>query len=230
MVLSNPVKIFAPVLLVVLLLSACSRGHEDDDIPSPPVAEVQSDIPFSAKEPVEFEAEIVVTSDLHTTLSYYARKGGRWRYDFFVGDRRFSIVQAETLYSIDHERKLYAEGTAGNGLQNEPEFVNDMTFGLLKRRIYSSYEKLAAEGDVTKYRVTAGDSAGAETVIHYDESLGLIVKQEFGRTSSDTDAIPTAMLTFELKNIRLEVHDSVFELDAGYKKVALPELQKGFAR
>lgn len=220
MFLSNPVKAIPFVIFLSLIVGGCPWRQGPENTAVPVIAEPKSDIPFPTKEPEVFQADVVRGTDTRSELSFYARKNGKWRYDFFLNeDRRLSKLHTDKMYSVDHGKKVYAEEPVGQTSTAGPDFVNDLTFGLLHKREYSKFEDLGRDGNLRKFRVKIGDSPAGESIIYFDEALGLIVKQEFIVDGS-------VSFRLELKNVSLEVHDSLFKLPQGFKRISWEESLK----
>lgn len=227
MFLSNPAKKYLTLIVVSFVLYGCGWRQNNENTMVPVIAEPKSDIPFSAKEPDEFQADIVRSSDTQADVSFYARKGTNWRYDFFVTEeKRFSKLHTDRNYSINHQARVYAEESIGGAVSNPPDFLRDLTQSLLHKRAYAKFEEIGREGNIRKYRVRIGDPPTGEAVIHFDESFGLIVKQEFNATGAQATSTALPYFRFELSNVSLEVHDSVFEIHKGFRKVSWDEFRR----
>ena len=85
----NHTKVFAFFVLIFLLFSACrfwqTGGGETSDKTAAVAEDLKSEIPFSTKEPDQFQAEIVVTANETERRTFVARKGANRRYDFNFG-------------------------------------------------------------------------------------------------------------------------------------------------
>lgn len=207
--------------------------------------------PFSTKEPERYQATMVVSgslgggdspvipgvSNLLSREMKIARDGERRRVDYeLIPGAKMSDLQIPSGHFILlHSKKLYAEvkpGAAGDlttAARNLPsdfspeKLINETAPG-------ANYEKLGTEElngrTVTKYRVTtAGKGEGrglsTETLVWIDETLGMPVKSE---TVSTGERARGSKVTMELRDIKQEVDQSVFELPQDYKKVSAEEI------
>jgi len=206
--------------------------------------------PFSTKEPERYQATMVVTgslggdspaipgvSNLLSREMQIARDGDRRRVDYeLIPGARMSDLQIPAgHYMLLHSKKLYAEvkpGAAGDltaAARNLPsdfspeKLINETNPG-------ANYEKLGTEvlngRNTTKYRVTTtgkGEGRGlqTETLVWIDESLGMPVKSE---TVSTGERARGSKVTMELRDIKQEVDQSLFELPKDYKKVSSEEI------
>jgi hypothetical protein len=206
--------------------------------------------PFSTKEPERYQATMVVTgslggdspaipgvSNLLSREMQIARDGDRRRvdYELIPGARMSDLQTPAGHFMLLHSKKLYAEvkpGAAGDltaAARNLPsdfspeKLINETNPG-------ANYEKLGPEvlngRNTTKYRVTTtgkGEGRGltTETLVWIDESLGMPVKSE---TVSTGEQSRGSKVTMELRDIKQEVDQSLFELPKDYKKVSSEEI------
>ncbi|HVG34453.1 MAG TPA: hypothetical protein VM911_15390 [Pyrinomonadaceae bacterium] len=206
--------------------------------------------PFSTKEPERYQATMVVTgslggdspaipgvSNLLSREMQIARDGDKRRvdYELIPGSRMSDLQTPAGHFMLLHSKKLYAEvkpGAAGDltaAARNLPsdfspeKLINETNPG-------ANYEKLGTETlngrTVTKYRVTTtgkGEGRGltTETLVWIDESLGMPVKSE---TVSTGEQARGSKVTMELRDIKQEVDQSLFELPKDYKKVSSEEI------
>lgn len=206
--------------------------------------------PFSTKEPERYQATMVVTgslggdspaipgvSNLLSREMQIARDGDRRRvdYELMPGARMSDLQTPAGHFMLLHSKKLYAEvkpGAAGDltaAARNLPsdfspeKLINETNPG-------ANYEKLGTEvlngRTVTKYRVTTtgkgeGRGLSTETLVWIDESLGMPVKSE---TVSTGEQARGSRVTMELRDIKQEVDQSLFELPKDYKKVSSEEI------
>jgi hypothetical protein len=87
------------------------------------------------------------------------------------------------------------------------------------------FENLGAENGLTKYRVRLKDMPkdASETLIYIDENLKIPVKQEFYTINGEQKILVFSM---ELRNLKLQTDDKLFELPKDYRKVSSNEFQK----
>jgi hypothetical protein len=208
--------------------------------------------PFSTKEPERYQAKMVLTSGLGeesnipgmkglaTAETLITRDGEKRRVDTeIVRGMKVSYLQlASGRYMLVPAKKIYTEfnpnGEGGNPASSKgmsPDFAPDK---LLNQSMGgASYEKLGAEdlnGRATvKYRVTVGGQPGAaqaaktESLIWIDEALGMPVKFESTSVGGPRNG---AKYTMELRDIKLDVDPSLFEVPTDYKKVDYKEYSR----
>lgn len=187
--------------------------------------------PFQTKEPERYQAKRI--SSLSNTELLIARDGEKRREEYALGtgEKVVSLQLPEGIYLLYPSKKLYAElrldggnsgGDAGRSLPADfsPDKLLNQSLGGAR------YEKLGAEdvnGRATvKYRVTMTGKTGeaksvkTESLIWIDESLGMPVRSE---TSVTGEGVAGAKYSTELRDIRLDVDQSLFELPADYRKV-----------
>lgn len=220
MVLSNFRIARLMIFAAILAAASCSLFRTTESTEQLPQAKPISDLPFDAREPEVFSAEIVISSgDVSSRRAFYRKPGG-WRLDIYNGEEiAWSAVNTGRETVIDHRRKVFAEVEEKTG-GAEPDFVQEMTVRLLRKRRYSSFETLGQEEHIRKYRVSISGHEGGDIVLYYDESLKMVVRQEFLQGEGE-QAKP--VLTFEMKNISFDVPDTVFAVPEGYRKVSETE-------
>lgn len=206
--------------------------------------------PFSTKEPDRYQATMVVTgslggdspaipgvSNLLSREMQIARDGDRRRVDYeLIPGARMSDLQIPAgHYMLLHSKKLYAEvkpGAAGDLTSAASNLPSDFSPDKLINETNpgANYEKLGTETlngrTVTKYKVTTtgkGEGRGltTETLVWIDESLGMPVKSE---TVSTGEQSRGSKVTMELRDIKQEVDQALFELPKDYKKVSAEEI------
>lgn len=211
--------------------------------------------PFSTKEPERYQATMVITSSLGEQSNIpgmsqltakemiIARDGEKRRVDMELvpGTRAAYLQTANARYLLVPARKVYAEfkqgGEGGEGGASEPSRNPSSDFSpdaLLNQSIGGArYEKLGAEnvnGRATvKYRVTMTGKTGeaksvtTESLIWIDDALGMPVKSE---TTMSGAGSANSKYSMELRDIRQDVDQSVFELPTDYTKVDYKDIQR----
>lgn len=227
MISSNLLKIF---LLLALFAPACRFWQpkaETSSPPTPPIAEIKSEIPFATKEPDAFQTEIIITANGVEDKIFTARNGENHYtiYDF-QKKSEFALLQTAANGSllIARNQKIYAENQMSNDDQTTDDFP---TAELLNEKPNAKYESLGAENGYAKYRIILNDSINSEIVVTVDQAINLPVKQEFYSVSGERK---TLISTTELKNYNRQPDAQNFEIPKDYKKVSVEELQQTLRR
>ena len=223
---SNFTKFFAFSVLSLLLFSSCRFASNTPDAKSsalPTVADdLKSEVPFSTKEPEQFQAEMVVTAGGTERRTFIARKGAARRYDFNFGAKnQVTALHTDKNYLLSPALGIYAE-TAGAQALTTDDWTSFLTTEWLNEKTRASFEKLETVGKLTKYRVLLGDSPSSEVFVYVDETFGLPVKQEFYSTGEPK----TLTYTFELKNLKFQTDENLFLVPAEFKRVSTEEFWK----
>jgi len=95
-----------------------------------------------------------------------------------------------------------------------------MAFSLLKQNRNANFESLGKDGELSKYNVILEGSDSAKAVIYVDEKNGLVMKEEFFSLKGQAEESAKPVFVFELRDLKMDVDDSVFTIPAGYKKLA----------
>lgn len=218
-------------ILAALLASSCGFWQtKNDAAPSPTpfvAAEIESEIPFSTKEPDVFQAEISVTTNGIEDVIFTARNGANRLtiYDFRK-QSEFSLLNLgdNRTILINHRRRIYAESeSAANVSDAKSDSLKEfLTAEWINEKKNAEFENLGAENNLTKYRVRLDESANSEMVVSVDEKINLPVKQEFYAISGEQR---TLILTTELKNFSLQTEPKFYEVPKDYRKISVKEFQ-----
>jgi outer membrane lipoprotein-sorting protein len=207
--------LFAP--LCAGLLTACGASQSSINTEVAPIPEQKSEFPFSTKEPETYQADVVVTSNGAEDRFFVARKGDKWRRDHFSGPTR-SITELRTgdgVYLIDHRKKTYsAEPAEGNDVTD----LDPSSVSFFRGKEYRDFDEVERGGGIVRYEGRKGETSQDDIVITIDEPSGMIVRQEFTSAGGESFA-------YELRDLKLDVDDSIFQIPAGYRKVALSEIR-----
>ena len=208
--------------------------------------------PFSTKEPERYQATMVITSSLGEQSNIpgmsqltakevlVARDGEKRRVDMELlpGTKVAYLQTAAGRYMLVPARKIYAEfKPGGEGGDSEPSKIPSSDFSpdaLLNQSVGGArYEKLGAEnvnGRATvKYRVTMTGKTGeaksvtTESLIWIDDAMGMPIKSE---TTMSGGGSANSKYSMELRDIKQDVDQSVFELPTDYTKVDYKDIQR----
>lgn len=224
---SNLIKFLSVAALSFLLLSGCRSGAGAGEANSTgaltAAEDLKSEIPFSTREPEQFQAEIVVTANGAERKTFVARNGANQRYDFNSGAKtEVSALSTDKSYLLASAHKIYAENAPGAQDAAPDDWTAFLTTEWLNKKTDAKFEKLETSGNLTKYRVSLDESAATETFIFIDETLNLPVRQEFYTVGEQN----TLVYAFELKNLKLETDPSLFIVPADFRRVSTEEFWK----
>lgn len=199
-----------PLVPILLLLTCCLHGCRSPQTlenTNVAVTEVKPQrFPFPTREPEVFQADMVLTAMGTETRYFVARKGDRRRLDFYEdGKLAATSLRTDAFYNIDHLSKTYLSVEFGSG---EPPVANDIAKDYFRVGLPERYEDLDRKDGLARYKAKDGG-----IIVSIDEASGLMVRQEF----FDGDGPPT--MVYELRNLKLEVDDSVLQLPAGYRQI-----------
>ena len=197
--------------------------------------------PFPTKEPDRYQAIRVISTgaslpgsgDLsgvatRTSTTFIARNGDKRReeYDLRSGEKIVYLEIPPRRFGLLPASKTYADLSA---VQGEPEVSNPQRDAEIspdrlinEARPERHYQKLGIENlsgrATTKFRVTLDQTtkgAVSETLIWVDEALGMPIKS----VTRDTGDGNFAEVITELKDIRLDIDQGLFELPKDYRRV-----------
>lgn len=221
MFLSNPAKCFPAVLLILVAVTGCGWLNPTGNTNVSVIPEPKSRLPFKTKEPEIFQCEIVQTAGDVIRRTRLARKGNWQRIDFDFGDAgQRSILRTDKEYLIDNTRRVYMEKAPLAGNTVEPQF-SDLTHELLfADASRANFEEIGREGNIIKYRVFSEGNNASESIIYFDPSIGLPIKQEFFSINGEERS---SQFLIQIVNFKTEPDADVFALPSGFRKISTAE-------
>jgi hypothetical protein len=221
MSLSNRPTLFVLICILALFLASCGSGPDNRNSSLSVPDAGKSGLPFSTIEPDIFQADFVVTADGREKRWFLARKNDQWRFDILKnGERSLTQLRTDKVYLIDHISRIYTEEPHTTGIIAAPEPVLS---GFFRGKEYHEFEDLGTEDGLRKYRVKPGDNSKNQIVILIDETIGMIVRQDFYEGSGEQAQIA---LSYQMRDLNLSVENDVFALPANYKRVDNNEFQR----
>ncbi|MFT3743840.1 MAG: hypothetical protein QM785_06045 [Pyrinomonadaceae bacterium] len=185
---------------------------------------VMTEPPFKNAEPEKYQTEVWQTTSTGVEKYFIIRDGGKWRIDSAYGaPEQVSSLHTDKDYVASMAAKSVAEYPAAHGFDERERMVTDISFGLLNSREKAAYEKLTTENGITKYRIPPTGPKNIETVIYFDEKLGLPIKKELFRNDG-ANRLPDR--TIEMKDFKTEIDPTLFAFPKDFKKVSVEDMKK----
>ncbi len=223
MFLSNPRKYFLPIGFCALLFQGCGSSQTSVNKEVVFTNGAKSKFPFSTRDPETFQGDLVMSNGSSEDHWFVARKGDMWRYDIFRGGERWvSQLRSDKLYYVDHQKKVYWE-MHESGKPGDLGYFSDLTRNFFRGEEHREFDEIGRESGQIKYKVRETDQSAGEIVIYIDDASGVMVKQEFTAKKEQNEAQPPMSFVYEVRNLKMEVDDGVFDIPPGYKKIAAPE-------
>jgi len=222
MFLSNPSRIFLLTLICATFLTGCGSSTEGPGKQVSSTDERQNQFPFPSVEPAVYQGDFFMNDGSRESHWFIARKGDKYRIDLFHTELWRSEIINDKVYSIDHKKRLYQE-MPGPGSAPSETTIGNVTSTFFGPREYREFEDLGVEGNLRKYRVRPLTGSRDEIFIYIDQPSGLIVRQEFTVGGENG---PAGSSRFEIRNLKLEVDDSVFAVPAGYTHVSADDFAR----
>ncbi|HEU4769458.1 MAG TPA: hypothetical protein VFS77_18980 [Pyrinomonadaceae bacterium] len=225
------------LLLLVLLAGASCRNASEPTTNEAASNEqvVATTPPFQTKEPDRYHATRIITvvtpnGETVVTKTLIARDGPLRREEFETASQRIVYLETgEGRFVLLPEAKVYAAVTSDDEAAIDRESEESSPDRLLHLEpISTSYQAMGTEviagRNARKYRVVVNNSTlenvtQNETLIWIDETLNMPVK-------SETKSADGARTTMELTDVGIDPDFGLFEVPAGYEKIAFPELRK----
>ncbi len=227
---TNALKFFSVLFIAPLIFSSCSfwqtSQNENTNSNTFVAEELKSEIPFENKEPEIFQAEIVLTTfangEKYERIIKAARSREKIRYDY-PNETSFLQINEGQTFLLEIKQKVYVQNQASSDISIPTgETIKDfLTTEWLSEKRDARFENLGAENGLTKFRVRLGSNS--EILIYIDENLKLPIKQEFYSLNGEQKTLLSAM---EIKNLKLEIDEVLFELPKDFKQVSVKQFQE----
>jgi hypothetical protein len=223
MISSKPLKIL--LLFTLVFCASCqfwqNSSNSNSSYHSPEIAEFESEIPFTTKEPETFQAEIIIKNEDPEERIFIARSNGRLLTK--NGDVATLQIDANKSFLINFAKKIYVEivGKTSGKIDNSGETLNNfLTTEWLNQKTETKFESLGTENGLSKYRAVFEAS---ESLILVDENYKIPVRQEFYSVEGETKNL---IYSTELQNIKLVAEEQFFEIPKDFQKVSLEDFKK----
>ncbi len=224
MFLSNPRKYFLLIGFCALIFQGCGSSQTLENKAISISNESKGKFPFSTREPETFQADLVMTNGKDEDHWFVARHGDKWRYDIFRGGERWiSLLRSDKLYYVDHQKKVYWEMPESGNSGGEPGYLSELTRNFFRGEEHREFDEIGRENGLIEYKVRDTDQSAGEIVIYVDAASGVMVRQEFTAKGGDNNSEPPILSVYEVKNLKMDVDDSVFDIPQGYKKIPATE-------
>ena len=215
-------------LVVLAFFSACRSGQNNNGEKNAAkpyiIEELKSGIPFTTKEPDDFQAEIVVSTGGTERKTFVARRGANRRYDFNAGAKnQVSMISIDKSYLILPDKKIYAENSGDENAISAENWSDFLTNEWLNSRSEVRFEKLETVENMTKYLVKPENAGQTEILIFVDDARGFPVRQEFYSINNEQRVLNFAV---ELRNLKIPAEENLFAVPSDYKKVSIDEFRK----
>ena len=218
MFLSNPRKLILLIALVAALISACGSKPSPTSGGISPVDPTTEHFPFPTREPQEYQGNFVVSDGTSETQYFVARKADKWRFDINSnGSPKTTQVRTDKVYLIDHINKTYAIEAFADLEDFDSTYFNSLTWGFFRGANYIEYEETGRNGDLVSYKAKTLKDRKNDVLITVDATTGIMMRQEI-TSDKDRDAKGAPIrYTYEVRDLKLAVDDSVFEIPSGYR-------------
>lgn len=220
------------LLTATIIAAGCGfwGGNRDSESAKPAGDEnLTVEIPFSTKEPENFQAEFIITHfsgvTKHERLIRAARNGSKVRYDYPTG-LTFLQTGENTRFLMSPSKKVYSKSLSMPPASDESgdELTDFLTSKWLNEKHDARFEDLGLVDGLKRFQVrsTGPGADSIEIIIYFDENLQIPVKQEFYSISEGQKQLRSLM---EVRNFKPVADDSVFALPADYTELSPEDFQ-----
>ncbi len=219
MFLSNPHKSFLLAIAFVTLFQACGPSQTNEKKGVSSRDETAKRSPFPTKEPQVYQGDFVAGNGSDEGKYFIARKGDKWRFDEQVdGAPSLSQLRSGRVYFIDHAKKTYTLAPYADEEDFDTNYFNSLTWGFFRGANYLEYEEIERGDGLTKYKAKTYKDTRSDVFVTIDDATGIMVRQELPGKKDEIEQGKPANYIYEVRNLKLDVDDSVFDLPAGYKR------------
>lgn len=221
MFLSNPKRSLIILALFALLFQACGDAQTNSNRVFAP--ESGKRFPFPTKEPEVYQGDFVVGDGTTEQQYFVAKDDENWRFDIKRDGAPWisQIRRRGTVYFVDHEKRVYSTLPSSQEQQFDAGYFNSLTWGFFRGANYIEYEETGREGSLVKYKARMLKNSKSDVTVTIDEGTGMLVRQEITDKPVGPVGNETSVTYFyEVRNLRLETDDSIFDLPSGYSRVA----------
>lgn len=240
MLSSKQVNFFLSAAFFSVLFSSCSwfekkENRANSNSVAAAAEEIPTDIPFSTKEPENYQAEIVVTTQANgenpADKMFVARSGQRQLLITDFGEKHAVsfLKTADKSYLSSAGARIYAEvSDSAQVYQSETAETKISLFtDFLNEKFDARFEKIGVENNLAKYRILLGDGKSSETFIYIDETLNIPVKQEVFSISGEQKKM---LFSVEVLNFKPQADENNFSVPKDFKKVSINDFRRSIAR
>lgn len=226
MFLSNPRKSILLIALVAALIPACGSRPAGPSGAVSPVDPTSKRFPFPTKEPQEYQGHFVVSDGTSETQYFVARKGDKWRFD--IGDSgspKTTQVRTDKVYIIDHPNRTFAIEAFADLEDFDTSYFNSLTWGFFRGANYIDYEETGRSGNLINYKAKTLKDRKNDVVISVDATTGMMMRQEITSDKDRDSKGAPIRYTYEVRDLKLNVDDSVFEIPSGYRSTVRSKIK-----
>jgi len=194
------------------MIASCGSYRSTDSRQTTLPAATPSTLPFSTIEPKIYQADVVVSTGDAEEHTFVARKDDKHRIDIMRnGEKMITEIVAGPRYVLDHRQHTYYEIPLGQS----PSGAVSPAESFFRGKGFSTFEEIGRDAGAVRYRVKQ-EGLRDQVVLTIDTKTNLIIAQEF--TADDG----SVTVKYELRDLKLDVDDSAFQVPAEYRKVPAP--------
>ncbi|HEX2270306.1 MAG TPA: hypothetical protein VHH35_12250 [Pyrinomonadaceae bacterium] len=223
------------LFLCLLAMASCRTASEPAANETPANDSITSTTPpFQTKEPDRYRATRTITifapgGETTITKTSIAKDGPLRREEPENSSPRIVYLDLnEGRFVLLPEAKVYAAATPDEG-NNEPDAEDNSPDRLLHLEpVNTTYQSLGTEviagRNTQKYRIVVNgsgpeDVSQNETLMWIDETLNMPIR-------SETKSADGTRTTMELSEVDLNPDNALFQIPAGFEKIAFGDLRK----
>ena len=204
-----------------LLVQGCGSSAPIRNSAASPAGRRTASKPFPTKEPAVFQGDLIVSNGTNEERYFVARDNDKWRFDTYRdGSPSLTQLRSDKVYTIDHAKKAYAVETYADLKDFDTSYFNALSWYFFRGANYIDFTEVGRDGTLVRYKARMLKDSKNDVSITIDESTGIMVRQEItSQKERDADGAPVVYV-FEVRDLKLETDDSLFEIPSGYRRAA----------
>jgi hypothetical protein len=216
---SQQTLLFAAIF--ALLLQGCGSYAPTLNKDTPRAGPRSGSAPFPTREPTVFQGDLIVSNGTTEERYFVARKDDKWRFDTYRdGATALTQLRSDKVYTIDHAKKAYAVEAYADLKDFDTGYFNALSWHFFRGANYIDHNEIGRDGTLVRYKARMLKDSKNDVVVTIDEATGVMVRQEITSQKERNERDEPVVYVFEVRGLKLEVDDEVFEIPAGYRRTA----------
>ena len=219
MFLSKPSRTLLFPAVFALLVQGCGSPATNSKKDSATPSVRTGNKPFPTKEPTVFQGDLIVSNGTNEERYFVARDNDNWRFDTYRdGSPSLTQLRSDKVYTIDHAKEAYAVETYADLKDFDTGYFNALSWYFFRGANYIDFTEAGRDGTLVKYKARMLKDSKNDVSITIDESTGIMVRQEITSQKERNAEGAPVVYVFEVRDLKLAVDDSVFEIPSGYRR------------
>lgn len=205
--------------IFALLVQGCGSNAPTRNNTASPAGPRNASKPFPTKEPTVFQGDLIVSNGTNEERYFVARDNDNWRFDTYRdGLPSLTQLRSDKVYTIDHSRRAYAVEVYADLKDFDTSYFNALSWYFFRGANYIDFTEAGRDGTLVRYKARMLKDSKNDVSITIDETTGIMVRQEITSQKERNAEGAPVVYVFEVRDLNLDVDDSVFEIPSGYSR------------